>query len=662
MSTGLLRPGSLAEERLRGLAGDLTLDDPGQLEYLTATNSVDVQAAPGSGKTTLTALKLCAIARGWIPSHQGVCVLSHTNVAKDQIRNRLEEDPHGRVLLRPPHFVGTIQSFVDTFLALPYARGHGYPVRFIDNDTYAVEALRRFDEWGRYGALRGYLGRRRNGRELIETASFALVDGRLVVRPESGQFPSGPATASHQQYESLKRLMADDGYYRFADMYAFARHLLAAHPDFASAVAKRFPWVTIDEMQDTSAEQQHLIRALFPPQDVVVQRIGDENQRIFGETADTSFPSDPLELPVSRRFGPQIAEVVSALAMRLPQQVVGRTEGPDGHRLVILFDEASVTEVLPRFVREAERLLPAVVRSEPLTAVAGRTGESKARDFPRTLQCYLGDQLSMFEPRRPSRPQTLVEVTRSAQAAATSGRQADAVDMIWGGLAVLADAHGVETPSGRLTATKLRRLLRSDPTKRPESETRDLVRHLLEDASTASEADWHAALDRVRGWGLLQGAEPSAESGTYCAFSAPEADGDARNPTRGWDASNLIVGTIHSVKGETHAGTLMLECRDKNGKVFDVVEALKLITGRVTREELSQSAVDACQLAFVALSRPRFLIAFAVLDKHAEPYLDDLEDAGWELVDVREPGDTGETDVGSDAESPSETRRTSGPR
>lgn len=645
----MLRPGSLAEERLRELASDLTLDDPGQLEYLTATNSVDVQAAPGSGKTTLTALKLCAIARGWLPAHQGVCVLSHTNVAKDQIRHLLEQDPYGRSLLRPPHFLGTIQCFVDRFLALPYTRGRGYPVRFIDDEIYAVEAVRRFDSFNRYGALRGYLGRRQNGRELVESATFALVQGELVVRPTSGAFPAAPSTASHKQYVSLKWGMVRDGYYRFSDMYAFAGHLLAQHPDFAPAVSKRFPWVIIDEMQDTSAEQQHLISVLFPPRHVVVQRIGDENQRIFGDEAGTSFPLNPLELPVSRRFGPRIAEVVSALAMRLPQQVVGRTEGLDGHRLVIVFDEASVTEVLPRFVREAERLLPAVAR-EPLTAVAGRAGESQARDFPRTLQSYLGDELPMFAGRRTSRPQTLVEVIRSAQAATASGRQADAVELIWGGLAVLADAHGVETPSGRLTATRLRRMLRSDPPNSHELPTRDLVRHLLEEASTASEADWQAALDRVRGWGLLQGAEPSAESDTYCAYTAPETAGDARNPTRAWDAGDLIVGTIHSVKGETHAGTLMLECRDKNGKVFDVVEALKLITGRATREELSQSAVDACQLAFVALSRPRFLIAFAVLDEHAEPYLDDLEDAGWELVDVREAHDTRAADVGSDAE------------
>lgn len=638
----VLRPGSLTEERLRELAGDLTLDDRGQLGYLMATDSLDVQAAPGSGKTTLTALKLCAIARGWLPVHQGVCVLSHTNVAKDQIRHRLEQDPHGRVLLRPPHFVGTIQSFVDTFLALPYARGRGYPVRFIDDETYAVEALRRFDNWNRYGALRGYLSRRKNGRELIETATFALVEGELLVMPASGPFPSGPTTASHQQYESLKRVMAEDGYYKFSDMYAFAGHLLAEHPDFVPAVAKRFPWVIVDEMQDTSAEQQHLISVLFASQDVVVQRIGDVNQRIFGEEEDTSFPSNPLELPVSRRFGPWIAEVVSALAMRRPQQVVGRTDGPDGHRMVVVFDEASATEVLPRFVREAERLLPAIGRSEPLTAVAGRTGESQARDFPRTLQSYLGDEFPMLAYRRPSRAQTLVEVTRTAQAVAASGRQADAVEMIWGSLAVLADAHGVEPPSGRLTATRLRRMLRSDPSMNLESETRELARHLLEEASTASEADWQRVLDRVSRWGLLQGAEPSAESDTYCAYAAPTGAGDARHPTRTLDAGDLTVGTIHSVKGETHAGTLMLECRDKNGKVFDVVEALKLITGRVTPEELSQSAVDACQLAFVALSRPRFLIAFAVLDEHAEPYLDDLEDAGWELVDVREPDEPGE--------------------
>ena len=640
VTEGILDPSALTEERLRELAGDLALDEPGQLDFLLALHSLDVQAAPGSGKTTLAALKLCAIARGWLPSHQGVCVLSHTNVAKDQIRQRLEQDSYGRALLRPPHFIGTIQSFVDTFLALPYARGRGFPVRFIDDETYAAEALQRFDNWSRYSVLRAYLARRQNGRELVVSGTFVFDGGEMVIRPASADFPSGPTSKSHLQYLTLKKEMADDGYYRFLDMYAFARHLLSDHPDISPAVAARFRWIMIDEMQDTSAEQQHLIDALFRRDDVVVQRIGDENQRIFGDDADTGFPSNALELPVSRRFGSRISEVVSALTMRRPQQVVGRTGGGEGHRMVIVFNEASATEVLPRFAREAEQILPAGTREGPLVAVAARTGESQARGFPRTMHSYLGDKPPTLTTGRRSLAQTLVEVVRTAQTAASTGRQNEAVTLIWGGLAELADGLGVEAPTGRLTATKLRRLIRADQSS--EQEARHLARHLLEEACTDSEAEWQQVVRRLSDWSLLKGQEPTARAAAYCTYVASEVatevaaevGADAEKS----EAGGLRLGTIHSVKGETHSGTLLLECLDKTGKRYDVLEALKLITGQAAMGDLPDSAIAACQLAFVALSRPRSLLALAVLDEHVQPYLDDLVTADWVVVDVRHDG------------------------
>jgi DNA helicase-2/ATP-dependent DNA helicase PcrA len=55
---------------------------------------VDIQACPGSGKTTLIAAKLILLAKSWKQSTSGICVLSHTNVAKNEIISRLERDKY----------------------------------------------------------------------------------------------------------------------------------------------------------------------------------------------------------------------------------------------------------------------------------------------------------------------------------------------------------------------------------------------------------------------------------------------------------------------------------------------------------------------------------------------------------------------------------------
>ncbi|WP_369127725.1 UvrD-helicase domain-containing protein [Brevibacillus laterosporus] len=52
--------------------------------------SKDIQACPGSGKTTTLLAKLTILSRKLpLKSNKGICVLTHTNVAVDEIRKRL---------------------------------------------------------------------------------------------------------------------------------------------------------------------------------------------------------------------------------------------------------------------------------------------------------------------------------------------------------------------------------------------------------------------------------------------------------------------------------------------------------------------------------------------------------------------------------------------
>ena len=49
----------------------LILDDDDRISVLKAMRSIDVQACPGSGKTTLIATKLVLLAEKWPFQHQG---------------------------------------------------------------------------------------------------------------------------------------------------------------------------------------------------------------------------------------------------------------------------------------------------------------------------------------------------------------------------------------------------------------------------------------------------------------------------------------------------------------------------------------------------------------------------------------------------------------
>ena len=73
--------------------------DAERIEALKDMSSVDIQACPGSGKTTLLVAKLAILCKKWPNKNRGICVLSHTNVAREEIESRLGNTDVGKQLL-----------------------------------------------------------------------------------------------------------------------------------------------------------------------------------------------------------------------------------------------------------------------------------------------------------------------------------------------------------------------------------------------------------------------------------------------------------------------------------------------------------------------------------------------------------------------------------
>ena len=102
--------------RLMGLPEDAFHGEHGtdpRREVLKSNAPMDIAACPGSGKTTLLVAKLAILAEKWQHRTRGICVLSHTNVARREIEARLGRTSVGRRLLSYPHFIGTIHGFVN---------------------------------------------------------------------------------------------------------------------------------------------------------------------------------------------------------------------------------------------------------------------------------------------------------------------------------------------------------------------------------------------------------------------------------------------------------------------------------------------------------------------------------------------------------------------
>jgi len=636
----------LDENRVRAHAArlNLTLPHVEQLQLLTRMDSFDVQAAPGCGKTTLVGLKLCLLASGWNSEQQGICVLTYTNTAKDQIRKILDSDQTGRRLLRFPHFVGTFQAFVDTFLSLPHLRSLGIELRAIDDDFYADAASRTLVK-GNYFTLRPFLERRKNGEELVRKATYRFTESRLEVFSEAGSLPFKSDTQSGRQFIQIKNRLRDYGIFRYADMFALAHQYLCQNQSLTDSLRWRFPMMLVDEMQDTKRMQDDLLSPIFHIDQCIVQRIGDVNQRIFEEDSDDGeacdFPrAGFLSLPQTMRFGQQIASAASCLTLNQSQDIEGIGDCPNLPPVLIMFNEEQAPLVLERFARLVAECVP---RSElnryPVKAIGARKS-SDASKFPKAITCY--NPFYRKLPQARTKPEHLFKAVAVAQAGMKStGQTSTAASVLWDAVSELLRRWEVRVEGRQPTRRSVQYSLEQRGTEFWISFKTSLRRLLALDLNDQVACE-SAARDLIETLTSVFGLTPTPGATAFCKYDPEDCTADSQANEQGLfltfstNAGNVTIGfdTIHNSKGETHAATLILECYSKEG-IHDLSDVLPAIVNRQKSQRAKMVSVKrAGLLIFVGMTRPTSLLAFAVLKDHASPYLNDFRSLGWRIEEV----------------------------
>ncbi|MFE7161298.1 UvrD-helicase domain-containing protein [Streptomyces sp. NPDC057636] len=621
-------PDVFAKDKAEVLAAQrgLELSHSEQWDFLQSIETLDLQAAPGSGKTSLVGLKLTLLAQGWTSATRGICVLSHTNTAKDEITRRLGDTPAGRRLLTFPHFIGTIQTFTNTFFALPALRSRGVEIQAIDDDAHAEEALWLLDHHPRYRTLKSWTEMGYGRRDLVAGATYVCDAGELTVTGPDGSLPFKRTSPSAQQLTYLKQELENRGRFRYSDMFAIAEHHLVHHHEIARATAHRFPFVLLDEMQDTSDLQQHLLDLVFGNGESVVQRVGDLNQGIFTDGTPTpprpsAFPlPTALQLPLSRRFGTQIAELASQLTLRRRQTIQGA--GPEGTIAMLLYDDHSVTHVVPAFERLARQKVPShILAAQPARVLASRIVPGKAKQFPRAITCYLPHHTT---PTRDKNARGLINALRLARAGLQDDRTT-ATGQAWDAVRRACN-HSVDQ-----LLPALSRLERSPAT--PGGQARLLLHDLLT-ADIDSAERWNQLMDRLKSvLPQLTNTPLRVTSRLHEHLSHVPAPPVLVQPHTG-TGDGIVASSIQRAKGETHAATLILECLNSGGRQYDVHKTLALLMQDKDPEHASKPVLKAAQLLFVGITRPTHLLAIALHRTRAQPYLSAFQARGWEIHTV----------------------------
>ena len=91
--------------------------------------------------------------------------------------------------------------------------------------------------------------------------------------------------------------------------------------------------------------------------------------------------------------------------------------------------------------------------------------------------------------------------------------------------------------------------------------------------------------------------------------------------------------SIHAVKGETHAATLVVETFARQ---HDLKELLPVLTAAQHGSQMRDSARGHCKRVFVGMSRPSHLLCLAISAQHInDAQIKALVANGWKIEKVR---------------------------
>jgi hypothetical protein len=482
-------------------------------------------------------------------------------------------------------------------------------------------------------------------------------------------FPSGPEAPTYGTAQRAVRHAAECGFFCYDDVFMLAEAALEEQPLIAGILRQRFPFVMLDEMQDTDSRQGGLLTAIFPRdrEDICVQRVGDPNQAIFYEGHDADeigFPDpDPsfcLTIPNSFRFGQKIASCASPIAVSSPGPGGLLGVGPHQERAlappptILVFPDDSIQGVLPAFADIVLEHLPdsllAKGKVAAVAAVQKAFTEPEEKKFPQTLAEYWNG----YEPSiraKAHHPGTLVEYILIAQRKALENSTfGEAVnDIGFAALQLLRLQVGdvpasVRTRYHRVVIEKLGPVAASTYTA--------LILELLEHQAPVNPRGWISHKARFLALLSLLGGGQAPSPAALSFLSWPlrlhtgltlqergKSLGQANtyHHESGGRGVDICLGSIHSVKGETLLATLLLDVFNQHFFSKSLISPLRNLPPTKKDKKPGVHDLKHRRLAYVAMTRPTHLLCLAVrastlgLGADADQCVQELEAQGWQV-------------------------------
>lgn len=623
-------------DEIEKLLGNVKFDDQ-RRKIIKCMDTKDIQAFPGSGKTTVLISKLAILAKKWPYSNKGICVLSHTNAARDEIELRLGHTNIGKALLSYPHFIGTFHSFFDTFIGLPWLRSSHYPVKVIDKEIVLKRRFSRLKRGTQY-----YFEHHKLSQDACESTSFPI---QLNIK-------CGNQSDSYRDLYSCIEQSFSDGYFTFNEMLYISRYALQKQKDsLPQAIQTRFPLLLIDEAQDTLQIQWELLNTAFSDNcKTIRQAFGDQNQAIYQSyltnNSITYFPQgEYLSISNSHRFGRGISHLVSPLEIGCREEIQGdysKFSRLDHSHTIFLFENPSA--VLPSY---GEYLLSVFSDQElslgldcyAIGMVHNKEIDQKnASHFPEEIRDYW----PQYDPCASSatyKPKYFIEYFRRGIQLSTGQYNAFVlVECISEGLRkyLVFTGNSISTSGYAFHA-----LIQCIP-----QNLRTVFRHemlSLTQHSIKTQSDWNNVIEIVKNI-IRQYLYTTVQSTKYFEWIDDKGASSSVSSKNNTDKNiysyadpktgrsvNIHLSSIHAVKGRTHLATLVLDTfwHKRN------MEAILPWMYCQPNKKDPKNNPKRVKCAYVGLTRARALICVAIPKSSvSENQRELLINMGWRIQEI----------------------------
>lgn len=349
-------------------------------------NTFDIQAVPWSGKTTALLAKLVILEENIDRLNWWVLVLSHTNKSVDNIKERLW-NLCPQLCNSNYHFIWTIQSFINDFLAKPYYSIKTWnKIQDIDDDIYNnyFSQYRKIiwnlksDQKNKLSIFLRILNESINYRpsdlkyfkDDVYDWEISNLDGKKleIKKPRSHiKLPDRTTDQGKAVFENLKKIQYNlllRWVLRFYDTYWLANKYIEECPIIKIILQKRFKYVYIDEMQDLEGFQIQLIDDIFGDYDknweyttpCKIQRIWDISQCIFHEWSENWIPireqRKVCSMSWSHRLHQATADVVNYFKYWDTVDIVWHDKEVVTQPTLLIFDKWQEKEVWRWFIEK----------------------------------------------------------------------------------------------------------------------------------------------------------------------------------------------------------------------------------------------------------------------------------------------------------------------